>query len=231
MQCVLNFSKEEKAGVKSFLEQFSRIETKSRYEEYRCKIEESTVTLYTSGKVLVQGEDCEKTKKLILKKGPAAKETILGIDETGRGEDYGPFVVAAVLGTVDSMRELRDSKKTKNIQEKLGLVEENAMATGVAVVSAKELWEFHEKGVNMNQIEAEIINGFVTFFKGIEKNAKIVVDGNPIKGVTKEAGFLVKGDDLNPVVGAASILAKATRDKSGDKEKRKDWGRWQEKKA
>ena len=229
MQCVLNFSKQEKDSIKSFLKEFPEIETKSQYEDYRCKIRESTVTLYTSGKILIQGEDCNKVKEIVLDKAPKSQELILGIDETGRGEDFGPFVIAAVLGSADSLRELRDSKKVKNLKQKFELVEEKSVATGVAVVSSEELWEFHEKGVNMNQIEAKVINGFVTFFRDLEKDVRIIVDGNPLKDVSKEVEFLVKGDDLNPVVGAASVLAKATRDNSKDKGKRKDWGKWQKK--
>ena len=229
MQCTLNFSIQEKPRAKSFLRAFPRVETKNDFEEYRCKVNSSTVTLYSSGKVLIQGEDCEKVKETMLGEVQGPCEIILGIDETGRGEDFGPFVIAAVMADVNAMREMRDSKKTRNVLKKLAVVEEKAMATGVAIVSAKELWEFHEKGVSMNKIEAEVINGFVAFFKGIEKNMKVIVDGSPIKGVSGDANFLVKGDDKNPVVGAASVLAKATRENSPDKEKRKEWGKWGQK--
>lgn len=229
MQCTLNFSEHEKPAVKSFIQAFPRVETNSPFEEYRCKVRGSIVTLYSSGKVLIQGEDCEKVKEIFLDEVQVAGEIVLGIDETGRGENFGPFVIAAVMADVNAMREIRDSKKTRNVLEKLVIVEGKAMATGVAVVSAKELWEFHEKGVSMNMVEATVINCFMAFFKGIEKNIKVVVDGSPIRGVSGEASFLVRGDDKNPVVGAASILARATRENSQDKEKRKDWGKWGQK--
>ncbi len=121
---MLNFSKEEKKEVLNFLQAFPEKKTKTSFEEFRCKIGKSTVTLYTSGKLLLQGDDCEKARDLVLKKVKVENELILGIDETGRGEDFGPFVIAGVLAKPNAMRELRDSKKVKNLDEKAKLVKE-----------------------------------------------------------------------------------------------------------
>ena len=94
---MLNFSKEEKKEILNFLRSFDEEKTKTSFEEFRCKIGKSTVTLYTSGKLLLQGDDCEKARDLVLKNVKVKNELILGIDETGRGEDFGPFVIAGVL--------------------------------------------------------------------------------------------------------------------------------------
>ena len=228
MQYMLNFSKEEKNEILKFLQTFPKEETKTSFEEFRCKIGKSTVTLYTSGKLLLQGDDCEKARDLVLENVEVENELVLGIDETGRGEDFGPFVIVAVLARPNAMRELRDSKKVKNLDEKAKLVEKNAEGIGVFSVSSEELVEFREKGMNLNAIEAKAINELCDFFKNTGK-VKIIVDGSPLKGCKERIEFLVKGDDLNPVVGAASIVAKSVRDASEDRGKRKGWGTWSKK--
>ena len=228
MQCSLNFS-QDKEPVLKFLKEFPSLESKSKHELLRCRIGESTATFYRSGKLLIQGEGCEKAREIVLKAVEKDGEAIVGIDETGRGESTGPFVVAGVLGKVSSLRELRDSKKTKNIEKALAVVEANAQGIAVASFSSEELSSMHEAGKSLNEIEARAIHEICSFFGKHAAKAKIVVDGSPIKGCPKEVEFLVKGDDLNPVVGAASVVAKAYREMSPDKGKRRNWGKWQEK--
>lgn len=228
MQCMLNFSKKEKKEILKFLRSFDEKKTKTSFEEFRCKIGKSTVTLYSSGKLLLQGDDCEKARNLVLKNVKVENELILGIDETGRGEDFGPFVIAGVLAKPNAMRELRDSKKVKNLEEKAKLVEKNADGIGIFSVSSEKLFEFRKKGMNLNAIEAKAINELCDFFKNAGK-FKIIVDGSPLKGCREGIEFLVKGDDLNPVIGAASVIAKSVRDSSEDKGKRKGWGTWSKK--
>lgn len=225
MQCVLNFSGGENKALKLFLEKFEQLKP-GAHEEMRCRSGKSTLTLYSSGKLLVQGPDCERIKLEILESVDLGSELVVGVDETGRGEGFGPFVIAAVLATPKKMRELRDSKKTRDLKKKLGIVKGNAEAIVVASVSSKELSELHEKGISLNEIEARVINAIHGFFRKQGIKALFVVDGLPLKGCAEEIVFQVKGDDLNPVVGAASIVAKSARDSSKDRGKRKDWGKW-----
>lgn len=231
MQCTLNFSDKERTGLLRFLKQFPEKKTNNAFELFRCKICESTATLYTSGKLLLQGSDCEKAKEKILKAVDQDDEPILGIDETGRGEETGPFVIAAVLAKPSRMRQLRDSKKVKDLEKKRRLVEKNALGISVFVIGSKELGLLHKQGVNLNQIETAAINSWRDFFTETGKKPRIVVDGNPLKGCKAGISFLVKGDDINPVIGAASVIAKSVREKSGDKGKRLGWGSWGKKKG
>jgi len=224
MQCSLNFSNEDRTGLFQFLKKFPQKEVKSNFEDMRCEIGNSTVTLYKSGKLLIQGSDCEKVKGKVLKGIPSNYELVLGIDETGRGESFGPFVIAGVLANPNKMRELRDSKKIKKIGEKRKLVEENALGIIALVVSSSELFELHKEGVSLNDIEVAAINKWHGILEKSGREAKTVVDGKALKGSKPGISFLVKGDDINPVVGAASVIAKSVRDESHDKAERKEWG-------
>ncbi|MBN2067908.1 MAG: hypothetical protein JW744_05560 [Candidatus Diapherotrites archaeon] len=222
MQAMLNFSLEEKAKVLAFLEKFPAKETKTRFEEFRCRVGESTVTLYSTGKLVVQGRDSEKAKEKILKGVGLESELILGIDEAGRGEAFGALVVAAVLADSTKMRELRDSKKVKGIEAKRRLVEKNALATAVYVVEACEIDSLRENGTNLNKIQARAINSLVESFSGRKEGFRVLVDGSPLEGARKGIEFIVKGDDKNAVIGAASVLAKSERERHG-KGIRKSW--------
>ena len=135
-----------------------------------------------------------------------------------------------MLAKPSKMRELRDSKKIKDLDKKRQKVEENALATSVFSVGPKHLGELHKKGINLNEIEVRVINKWHDFFTRLDKNLKVLVDGKPLKGSKKGISFIVKGDDLNPVIGAASVVAKHARENSKDKGKRPGWGSWQKKK-
>jgi ribonuclease HII len=224
MQSVLNFSIEEKEKVKGFLAGFPQSTPTNKYEEMRVSIGESIVVLYSSGKLLVQGNDSEEIKEKVLAGTGTEGELLLGIDETGRGESTGPLVVAGVLGNTNELREMRDSKKTTDIEAKKKIVEEKCIASFVVSVNAESIDEMRSSGKNMNRIEAEIIDSIVAAARKANDGAfNVLVDGNPLPVAEKGIDFLPKADDLNPVVGAASILAKATRNSSKDNAKRKTW--------
>lgn len=199
------------------------MKTGSQYEELRVKIGESTVTLYTSGKLVIMGDDAEEVKEILIGKLGLKGETLLGIDETGRGENFGPFVVAAVLGNTIKMLGFRDSKKTRDIESMEKAVLEAAEEHLVLEKGPAEIDLLRGKGKTMNAIEAEMIDEIAQNFRKKGFKGRILVDGKPLNAGIKGVEFKVKADDLNPVVGAASILAKAARQKSKDNTKRKSW--------
>jgi len=223
MQSVLNFSGKDRKEALEFLKKQEWIGEKSAFEELRVKILDCNVTLFKSGKLLIQGKNAELVKEKILKEVKTSEELVLGIDETGRGENFGPLIVAGVLGISGDLRELRDSKKTRNIAEKAGIARKKAKWFFIEI-PAREIDALRELGKNLNTIEANAINQIITHFRKLEKNSfKIVIDGASIKGVIGKVEFLPKADDLVPQVAAASIIAKSARNESTDKGKRETW--------
>ncbi|MDP6670226.1 MAG: hypothetical protein QGI60_00225 [archaeon] len=223
MQYSLNFSKEEKGKVKEWLSRFPARKTNTAFEETRVEVGKSIVTLYSSGKLLVQGEDAENIKQELMHNIDVSGELLLGIDETGRGENFGSFVVAGVLGNTNKLRGLRDSKKIKGLETAREEVLRQSEDQLVLFKSASEIDSLREKGSNMNEIEAKMIVEIVQNFRKKGFKGRILVDGSRLKEVPEGVEFLVKGDDLNPVIGAASVLAKTARDNSKDKAIRKSW--------
>ena len=111
---------------------FCSLEPKTVYEEFRCSHEGVTLILYTSGKLVLQGQQeqvekvAEKLRKLNLgseiKPIIFRKETgwIIGSDEALKGDTFGGLVVAAVKAD-DAIREklrelgVADSKNLSDV--------------------------------------------------------------------------------------------------------------------
>jgi len=197
---------------------------KNQFEIARFKSTKSTVTVYKSGKVLIQGVDAHLISNELLQKLHLTEEIVLGIDETGRGEDYGMFTIGAVLGDKNKMRALRDSKKIENMKLKKDIVTKNALAYSVIAFSPRLVDELRMKGITMDELQCKAVKCFSELFD-FDKNLKISVDGKPLNFCPTIAEYLVKGDDINPVIGAASVIAKYAREQSKNKDKRISWGR------
>ncbi|MBI2529533.1 MAG: hypothetical protein HYW05_00125 [Candidatus Diapherotrites archaeon] len=225
MQSMLNFGKSEKGKILALLRAFPRIETKTEFEEFRCKIGNSVATLYRTGKLTIQGTDHEDVKQRLLSGLGLSEELTLGIDEVGRGERTGPFVMAALLGDANKLRELRDSKKTSDIKGKFGLASANSLATMVFMVNSNYIDRLREKGKTLDEIECEFIKGSRLILDGLGEKVQIKVDGNALKPCPGGITFIPKGDDLEPAIGAASVVAKHLREISGDKNERKTWNK------
>jgi len=223
MNISLNFSKEEKGEVLRYLQKFPSLAVKTKYEEYRCKIQDCVVTLYSSGKLLIQGKDAAKTRGELLHNLGLEGELLLGIDEAGRGESRGSFAVAGVLGNTNELRGLRDSKKMRDLKGAKEEVLRHSRGHFVALKSAAEIDTLRKSGRTMNDIELELIAAIVQNFREKGFKGRILVDGKPLKQWLRGIEFMPRADDLNPVVAAASILAKTARNESKDNALRKSW--------
>jgi len=218
---VLNFSPSEKSLVKNALKGFSEKKVNALFEEKRWLVDGCTVTLYNTGKLVVQGNACKNVAKLILSRLLLKEELVLGIDEAGRGESTGIFSIAAVLADKNRLRELRDSKKVKRIEEKAKIVKKNSMASVVASFSPEFIDMARKSGITMNELQKRFIALAPKLLELPACRFEVKVDGAPLKGA--KATFIVGGDDKCPVIGAASVLAKFARESSPNRERRKTW--------
>ncbi len=135
---------------------------------------------------------------------------VCGIDEAGRGPLAGPVVVASVILPKNSMIEgVNDSKKiSESKREKLyDIILEEAISYGIGIIYQDEIDEInilqatkkglHEAVANM-EIKPNVI--LVDALTGIDTL------GIPYKSI-------IKGDAKSYSIGAASIIAKVTRDR------------------
>jgi ribonuclease HII len=170
-------------------------------------------------------------------------ELIIGIDDAGRGPIIGPMVLAGVFISKEDEKELKewgvdDSKKlTAEKREEIFEKIKGKFEYRVELTSVDEIDSRSKMGTNLNRLEAvkaaNIINELV---RGKEGKIKIVIDcpstnieawENCVKQyvaqekLEKLEFFVEHKADANHIsVGAASIVAKVTRDREIEKLKK-----------
>ena len=133
---------------------------------------------------------------------------IVGCDEAGRGCLLGPvFAGAVILPPGFSSPLINDSKKLseKQREEAYTIIIENAVAYGVASVSADEIDEVNILNASRMAMQKAIANMNHSF-------DLILTDCMKMKGYDVPVIDLVHGDALSQSIAAASILAKVSRD-------------------
>ena len=151
---------------------------------------------------------------------------ILGVDEAGRGSVLGPLVIAGVVipqkmeSVIDNMG-VKDSKRlTPKRREVLSRKLKKMFDWDVVIYSAQDIDNMRAQGINLNEIERR---GMQELILKLECDKAIVdaVDVKPErfqdklrKATSKDVKAEHKADDKYLEVGAASIIAKQTRDEA-----------------
>lgn len=135
----------------------------------------------------------------------AGYSRILGVDEAGRGPMAGPLVVGGVIFPEDFYDDrINDSKKLteKKREELYDLIIENALAYQIEVLSVEEV-------DTLNVYEASR-TGMKRIIASLEPDFTLS-DAMPLGDIPHLS--IIKGDAKSISIGAASILAKVTRDR------------------
>ena len=99
--------------IQAFLEHYqtSLAPSKNPYIRYFLKLPQATVSIYTSGKVLLQGEGAEKYASFFgyqfLEENRGQNFPLIGTDEVGNGSYFGGLAVVASFVTPDQHAFLR----------------------------------------------------------------------------------------------------------------------------
>lgn len=155
-------------------------------------------------------KELERTEKLkVYEKEYAAYGCICGIDEVGRGPLAGPVVAGAVILPENcDILYINDSKKLseKKREELYEIIMEKAVAVGIGYSTPERIDE-----INILQATYEAMREAVSKLSvqpGILLNDAVTIPGITIKQVP-----IIKGDAKSISIGAASIVAKVTRDR------------------
>jgi len=206
------------------------------HAHFGAKHEKVSVTMYRSGKLVIQGKDTTDFVQFflepeILKEVRLGYEDILdgyqgdriGVDESGKGDFFGPLVIAGVYVTVESEKKLkeanvRDSKRISpnQILELRKLIRKECRYSVVAI-GPERYNQLYSSMENMNRILAwgharviENILSRVNCQKAVlDKFAgkDLVLNALMKKGRSIEVEQKVRGEsDL--AVAAASVLAR-----------------------
>ena len=136
-------------------------------------------------------------------------QAICGIDEVGRGPFAGPVVAAAVILPKDcDILYINDSKKLTAAKrdELYDVIMEKAVSVGIGMASHERIDE-----INILQATYEAMRqaiGKLDPAPDLTLNDAVTIPGVDIKQVP-----IIKGDAKSISIGAASIVAKVTRDR------------------
>lgn len=139
----------------------------------------------------------------------ATYQAICGIDEVGRGPLAGPVVAGAVILSKDcDILYINDSKKLSEKKREMLFDEimEKAVAVGIGIVGPDRIDE-----INILQATYEAMREAIS---KLEVQPDLLLnDAVKIPGVTLPQVSIIKGDAKSASIGAASIIAKVTRDR------------------
>jgi ribonuclease HII len=141
-------------------------------------------------------------------------DTIIGVDEAGRGPLAGPVVAAAVALKAENLRSrIDDSKKLTPGQREAAFLEISAKsAFGIGVVNEQVV-------DRVNILQATRLAMLQAVSSLIKKSGAsnlrpcVLVDGNMPLDVGFPCRAIVGGDGKSKSIAAASILAKVSRDR------------------
>lgn len=136
-------------------------------------------------------------------------QAICGIDEVGRGPFAGPVVAGAVILPKDHpILYLNDSKKLseKKREELYEVILKEAVATGIGMASPARIDE-----INILQATYEAMRQAIAQLS--PQPDLLLNDAVTIPKVTIPQVPIIKGDAKSISIGAASIIAKVTRDR------------------
>ena len=139
----------------------------------------------------------------------AAYQAICGIDEVGRGPLAGPVVASAVILPKDcDILYINDSKKLSEKKREMLYDEimEKAVDVGIGIVGPERIDE-----INILQATYEAMREAIS--KLSVQPDLLLNDAVKIPGVTLPQVSIIKGDAKSASIGAASIIAKVTRDR------------------
>jgi ribonuclease HII len=136
-------------------------------------------------------------------------KVIAGVDEVGRGPLAGPVVAACVILDLDDVIEGVDDSKKLSLKKREALFDEitdKAICYGIGIVDQRTIDEINilqatklamEKAVKSMEIQPDFI----------------LCDAISTLNIPQQMMGIIKGDSISYLIGAASILAKQTRDK------------------
>ena len=204
---------EKKIGeIREELRAVSDRELPSFIETYKADERGGVVKLVEQAGKLLEKLGAERARIENLKKYEkeyAEYGYICGIDEVGRGPLAGPVVAGAVVLPKDcDILYINDSKKltAAKREELYDIIMEKAVAVGIGMASPARIDE-----INILQATYEAMREAIS--KLCVRPDLLLNDAVTIPGVDIRQVPIIKGDAKSISIGAASIVAKVTRDR------------------
>lgn len=234
----LDANQQEK--LQGILENGPYLDFEVAYSAFAYKAENFNIVCYTSGKVVVQGKGTEDFVRDVLEPEvtgdprlgydeihhPEWFEAHAGLDESGKGDLFGPLVVACVIADGTAVRHwidkgIQDSKNISSDARIFALEKEIRKTSGVVVktlhMGMEKYNEVYQKfGSNTNRLLAwmhatalkEAFEVKPVEWGMLDQFSKQPLVQRNIKDLPIDLRMMTKAES-DPVVAAASIVARA----------------------
>ncbi len=208
------------------------------YAFFRGRAEGCVITFYKSGKLLLQGPLAQAWAVRLAgglpeEKGgredfPGGRNPTIGSDESGKGDYFGPLVVAAVYAPPDRWGLLQQAgvQDSKALQDRRSLTLagwiEKEFPTAHRTLMPEvynTAWQEADRNLNklMARLHGEVLKELLPHLEGHPEGLVLVDKFGPQARVEGEMGELPPGirllqvprAEVHPVVAAASIVARA----------------------
>lgn len=231
MNVVLKLSKSQQSNLTKKFDRY-KLSSKNEYLAFFAKVGKTTISLYTSGKCVFQGEQAEKIAsefgEVQLTEKPKMQANLIGTDEVGNGSYFGGLVVVASYLTADDIDFLTkigvaDSKKlTDDKINQIAPILMEKIAHTALIVPPKKYNQVIDSGYNAVSIKVALHNQaiFLLLNKLDEKPQAIVIDAftteknwqkyvkNEKNQVSEKLTLLTKAEDQYLAVAASSVIAR-----------------------
>lgn len=237
---------EQGARLRSILEDRGYVFKEAPYTHFSCQGERISVSYFTSGKLVIQGKGTEEFIKFtlepdVLGQAKLGYETVvdpslaiprIGVDESGKGDLFGPLCAAAVYANEEIVKQwlaggVRDSKQISSaakIEELSEMIRQTpGAAVSVVPIGNPAYNRLYAKIGNLNKLLAWAHGRAIEDL--LEQNpdldprpVRIVVDQFARDPRVVQRALMPKGRELeliqrtkaeaDPVVAAASIVAR-----------------------
>ena len=238
----IKLDKNKEKSLKEFFVNDNATISEQQYAFWRAKTPKYTAVFYTSGKFLIQGSDItnivDKTEEFLgistntqttlFSNTETTGSTVpichIGVDESGKGDFFGPLVIAGVLVDEESTKILikagvKDCKKVedKNISKLAAIIKNNCVFS-IVTINPSKYNEIYTKFNNLNKLLAW---GHARTIENIleKKDCTYAIsdkfgDEKLIKNALMEKGKNIELEqkhraESDIAVAAASILARA----------------------
>ncbi|MFN4319645.1 MAG: ribonuclease HIII [Aquificaceae bacterium] len=173
------------------------------------------IHLYPSGTLLLQGKGTHELKEFILSLFAPNERILIGCDESGKGDVFGPLVLCCAVIKPEYYKKvlelnLRDCKKMKDEEViKKAEIFQGFGGFKCIVVEPAPLNLIYEEIKNLNRILDRLYLDMLREIKGLYPTAEVFVDAYSKRSpFGKDVVFEHKGEE-NIAVAAASVLARA----------------------
>ena len=205
------------------------IYTTNNYTLFRAKIKLCTLSIYTSGKLLLQGKDCDNVYMEIcnvlnikndicgsnndqVATNNALYKANIGCDEVGTGDFFGPIVVCASLVNEDNYLDVmrlgvKDSKQLSDEKIlKIAPTLKTLVPHTITILKNENYNDIIQK-YNLNKVKAVLHNFNISKFKAKYPEMYAVSYGDNHGECTGQMGYFVESEYLghNTISGILNV--------------------------